>query len=121
MNFQQCCTDIIERKDKLSEKERLGKLFDLHWENLMEEYPTWATYTGYPAQNHRWTDESPEAIERRKKNVREQANVIASIDRAQLATADQLNYDLFKRNLDEAIEEQSFPEEFLMINHMSGP
>ena len=32
------------------------------WKRLMEDYPEFATYTGYPGQNRRWTDQSPAAL-----------------------------------------------------------
>ena len=35
----------------------------------MTEFPEFATYVGYPGQNARWTDNSLQAIERRKREL----------------------------------------------------
>jgi hypothetical protein len=43
-------------KSVASASERLKELFRLQWHYSMLENPEWATYTGYPGQNHRWTD-----------------------------------------------------------------
>src|SRR5581483_8520930 len=46
--------------------------------------------------------------------------VIQSIDRAKLSADDQLNYDLFRRNLAQSIEGARFPDEFLAISQLGG-
>ena len=35
----------------------------------MREYPEAATWFGYPGQDHRWTDVSLEAIDRRNREI----------------------------------------------------
>ncbi len=54
----------------LTDSVRLHRLFALDWEFTNVEYPGYATYTGYPGQNDRWTDLSVAAINRRLADVK---------------------------------------------------
>src|SRR2546425_12280521 len=75
---------------------------------------------GYPGQNARWTDYSLEAIARRTRELNDPLNVLQTIDRAKLGPTDQLNYDLFRRNLTVALEESRFPGELMAITQLDG-
>jgi len=103
-----------------SDSVRLHQLFAQRWEYTMREFPEFATSVGYPGQNGRWTDNSLEAIARRKRELNDPLNVLRTIDRAKLGPTDQLNYDLFRRNLTTAVEEDRFPGELLAINQLDG-
>ena len=61
-----------------------------------------------------------QAIAEGKEDARLTLKAILSFDRARLSKADQLNYDLFRRNAEMAVERQQFPAEFLAINQMEG-
>src|SRR4051812_3173844 len=111
---------IVDSKGSIPESERLHRLFDEEWRYRMEQFPEDATATGYPGQNDRWTDLSFDAITRRKVDLDAPLKALRSIDRAKLDSADQLNYDLFERNLLDAIEAQHFPTELMPINQMEG-
>jgi uncharacterized protein (DUF885 family) len=100
---------------------RLHQLFDLDWEYNNVDSPEFATYTGYPGQNARWTDLSVPAINRRRAELNDRLAAIRSIDRSKLNPADQLSYDVFKRGLDEAIEGLRFPSDVLQITQRDGP
>jgi len=86
----------------------------------MEEYPEFATYAGWPGQNHRWSDISLEAIERRNREMEVPARVLATIDRGALGTEDQLHFDLFRRAVEESLEGRRFKGEYLPVNQMQG-
>ncbi len=105
----------------LSDSARLHQLFDLDWEYNNTVYPEFATYTGYPGQNDRWTDLSVAAINRRRANVKSELAIVRAIDRSRLNAADQLSYDIFKRRVDEAIEGQRFPDDLIQITQRDGP
>ncbi len=120
MNFKQRYNDLIENRENMSHSERLHKLFDINWEYRMIEYPEYATYVGYPGQNHRWTDNSLEAIEKRKQELQDPLRVLETINRSELSEADQLNYDLFKRNCEIRIEGTRFKSEYLQISQLGG-
>jgi uncharacterized protein (DUF885 family) len=112
---------IIADKGKVADSTRLHRLFDLDWEYGNIEYPEGATFVGYPGQNARWTDQSLAAIARRKQEQQLPLNVINSIDRAALSDADQLNFDLFKKNCIDGIDGLRFPFEYLAIGPRGGP
>ena len=111
---------VTAQEANLADSVRLRRLFAQNWEYTMREYPEFATAVGYPGQNARWTDYSVEAISRRKRELNEPLATLRTIDRAKLGPTDQLNYDLFRRNLTDAIEESRFPGELMPVNQMGG-
>jgi uncharacterized protein (DUF885 family) len=116
--FEQQCARLAGSPGK--DAERLHELFKLDWEYSMREHPERATDVGYPGQNDRWTDQSLEAIERRKRELQGPLKVIQSVDRSKLSPTDQLNYDLFKKNLEDAIEGTRFKSQYMPITQMDG-
>ena len=99
---------------------RLNALFKLDWAHGMRENPEFATQVGYPGYNDRWTDQSLEAITRRKRELQAPLRVLESIRRAKLDGADRLNYDLYRYNLDNAVAGSRFPGEYLAISQLGG-
>src|SRR2546426_6365538 len=100
-DYERDCAKLATSKETAAD--RLHQLFTLHWEYTMRENPEFATEVGYPGQNDRWTDNSLDAIERRKRELQAPMKVIQSINRTKLNATDQLNYDLFKKDQAEAI------------------
>jgi uncharacterized protein (DUF885 family) len=86
----------------------------------MTEYPEWATYVGYPGQNRRWTDNSLTAVERRKRELQTPLEVLRTIDRTKLVAGEQLNYDLFRREIEQNIEGTRFKGEYIPVNQLGG-
>ena len=105
----------------LSDSTRLHRLFALDWEYTNVEYPEFATYSGYPGQNHRWTDLSIDALMRRRRELNDYLPVFNAIDRARLNLTDQLSYDILLRQTREGLEGQRFPSELLQVNQRGGP
>ena len=99
---------------------RLHHLFAQQWEYTMREYPEFATSVGYPGQNARWTDYSLGAIARRKRDLNDPLNALSAIDRGKLGPTDQLNYDLFRRNLTDALAESRFPGDLMPLTQLDG-
>src|SRR2546428_6901876 len=114
-SFHDRYAELVANPRHLSDSARLGELFRVNWEYLMTEYPEFATYVGYPGQNARWTDNSLEAIERRKRGLQEPLSVVKAIRRDRLSPADRLNYDLFRRGPKEQIEGTRFKEEYSAV------
>src|SRR5688572_4723114 len=117
-DFERECTKLAKARGK--DTERLHKLFKLDWEHTMVESPEFATEVGFPGQNHRWTDNSLEAIARRKRELQSPLKVIKSINRNKLSAADQLSYDLFRKNYELAVEGIRFPAVYFQITQLSG-
>jgi uncharacterized protein (DUF885 family) len=116
--FEKACAELAGRR--AVDTERLHELFKLDWDHTMHESPEFATMVGYPAQNDRWSDRSMDAVERGKRELQAPVRVIDSIDRSKLSPADQLNYDLFKKNQQDSIEGARFKAELMPINQMGG-
>ena len=118
--YRKQCADIIGAKGQSDEGRRLWNLFEANWEYRMIAMPESATWRGYPGQNNRWSNLSMEAIADGKESARQTLKAILSFDRANLSEDNRLNYDLFRRDAEMAIERQQFPAEFLVLNQMDG-
>src|SRR6267154_4596008 len=114
--FEKDCDKLAAAQG--NDAQRLRDLFKLEWAHRMQESPEFATEVGYPGQNDRWTDRSLEAIERRKRELQAPRKVIQSIDRAKLGTAEQLDYDLFKKDNEDAIEGIRFKDEYAPLTQL---
>ena len=99
---------------------RLHQLFAQNWAYTMREYPEFATAVGYPGQNARWTDNSLEAIARRKRELNDPLTALRAIDRSKLSSTDQLNYDLFARDATDLLDESRFPGELQPLTQLDG-
>ena len=82
------------------EARKFRAYLEADWKRWMEEYPEVATQVGYPGQNNRWTDDSPEGIERRKKHLAESISELKTIHRDALPESEKLNFDLYLQLLD---------------------
>ena len=71
--------------------------------------------------NDRWTDRSPDAYARRDQNNHAILTKLAKIDRAQLSTTDQLNYDLFQKRYADRIEQYKVRWFLMSFNQREGP
>lgn len=116
--FERECARLAKLRGR--DSLRLHQLFALDWQRTLRENPEFATEIGTPGHNHRWTDNSLEAIARRKRELKAPLQVIASIRRERLSVADRLNYDLFKRNYELALEGTRFPNEYFQITQLNG-
>lgn len=103
-----------------TESEKFHRLLDEEWAYTMESSPEYATSTGYPGQDHRWSDMSEEAIEVRRSHARDLLTRVEAIDRAALSASDHLNYDLFLRMSRETVEGQAYPSIYKPITQLRG-
>jgi uncharacterized protein (DUF885 family) len=100
--------------------ETLHAFFEAEWDYQMEQNPTQASSLGDRRWNDRWRDDSLDAFRKRHEHTRDALERFNKIDRAKLSSADQLNYDLFKKDLEEDIEEFKFQMYLLPINQRGG-
>ena len=98
----------------------LHKLFDADWDYQMEQSPTTASTLGDRRWNDRWEDVSIAAIEKRHEHRIDVLAQLKKIDRQKLSTADQLNYDLFLKDLGNDIEEYKYRTFLLPVNQRGG-
>jgi len=121
-SFEKQCEGRITRNSKNAKEEaaRLNEVFAFQWRYLMETYPEWATYNGYPGQNSRWTDRSFDAIAVHERETKCFLKLAQSFNRKLLQPRDQLNLDLFTRGLNQSIEGQKFQGSYLVLSQMDG-
>jgi len=104
-----------------SEPERFAELMEIDWLRILDEHPEGATFAGVQGYDDRWTDLSPEAHERRRRQARAVAEAARSIDRDALSVDDRLNLDLFTQQAEIRDESMGFPGELMPLGTMSGP
>ena len=80
-----------------------------------------ATQLGDTRYNDRWPDMSLEAIDRRQKKNYARLQALGKINREKLDTADQLNYDLFQRDIKTRIGEYQFKPWMFATRTFDGP
>ena len=91
--------------------QKLRDFLDADWKRWMQEYPENATHVGYPGQNDRWTDDSPDGIARRKTHLADSLATLKTIPRTDLPTTEQLNFDLYLELLETASEGLQFGDD----------
>jgi uncharacterized protein (DUF885 family) len=111
---------------------RLREFLAADWKYWIAEYPENATLFGYPGENDRWTDYSPQAIARRDRHLRESLAELEAIPRNELPAGEQLNYDLYREQLQTTIAGAAFHDDafpvmtvsptnlYMPINQVSG-
>src|SRR5438105_11258360 len=91
----------------------LHALFDAAWEYRLAHNPVQASILGDRRWNSQWPDVSLSSLNTEHQQMLEFGRQLGAINRAQLSSEDQLNYDLFKHNLDN--EDQSFKLKLYLI------
>jgi uncharacterized protein (DUF885 family) len=98
----------------------LNAFFEAEWNYEMEQSPARASSMGDRRWNDRWGDQSLEAIRKREEHAKQALAGLSRFDRAKLPLADQLNYDLFKKDLETDIEGFKFRTYLMPINQRGG-
>jgi uncharacterized protein (DUF885 family) len=109
-----------EKAGDAATSKTLHALFEREWDYEMEQNPARASSLGDRRWNDRWRDDSLDAIRKRQEHAKQTLARVKQIDRAKLSSADQLNYDLFQKDLEEDIEESKFRMYLLPINQRGG-
>lgn len=102
------------------EGKAMHEFFKAEWDYQMEQNPTTASALGDRRWNDRWEDASLAAIERRQQHRIDALARLKKIDRQKLSPADQLNFDLFQKDLETDIEEFKFRTYLLPVNQRGG-
>lgn len=100
--------------------EVLHQLFESEWEYQMEQHPAWASNLGDRRWNDRWTDLRLEAIEHRHAHDKQTLQQLRTLPYERLTPANQLNYDLFAREVENRIEEHAYKLYLIPLTHSSG-
>ena len=90
------------------------------WEWQLNENPVMASWLGDRRQNDQWQDLSLEEYARRHEDQRAFLRRLRAIDSSQLTTPDQLNYDLFRRELESSIDGHQYKSYLMPISQRGG-
>jgi prolyl oligopeptidase len=95
-------------------------LLDEHWEWSLANSPIMASTMGDRRYNREWGDQSLSAIERRYEETRDFLKRTYAIDRSALSEANQLNYELFRRQLQDSVDAHQFNGFLLPFSQRGG-
>ena len=98
----------------------LYDLFASEWDYRLEQYPTWASKLGDRRWNDRWGDQSLDAIHRRHSHNIDVLAKLGKINREDLSHADCLNYDLFRKDYLDEVEEHQYRWTLIPLNQLGG-
>ena len=100
--------------------EDFAALLDEVWEWQLAQNPMMASRQGDRRYNTEWRDGSLEGYERRHIERREFLRRVYAIDKATLTASDQLNYELFRRNLQQTVDAHQFQGHLMPFNQRGG-
>ncbi len=95
-------------------------LLDEAWEWQLVQNPVFASSLGDRRFNDQWGDNSIKAIENRHKQQQTFLDRLRAIDSSELSANDQLNYDLFRRELHDDIDGHQYKNYLMPINQRGG-
>jgi len=95
-------------------------LLDEHWEWTLANSPLFASSLGDHRYNDRWPDQSLAAIEQRHAATVEFLRRVYAIERASLSQPAQLNYELFRRQLQDEVDAHQFAAYLQPFFHRGG-
>ena len=95
-------------------------LLDEHWEWRLANSPVMASMMGDRRYNQDWGDQSLSAIEEEHVETSEFLRRVYAIDRDALPDDEQLNYELFRRQLQDQVDEHQFRGFLIPFQHQRG-
>jgi len=90
------------------------------WEWRLVENPVFASRLGDRRNNDQWSDISIDAIERRNEQQRDFLRRLRAIDSSTLSETDQLNYDLFRRDLEDDLDAFQYKNYLMPMSQRGG-
>ncbi|MBZ5530499.1 MAG: DUF885 domain-containing protein [Acidobacteriia bacterium] len=98
----------------------LHDLFTAEWDYEMQQRPEEASSLGDLRWNTAWDDDRPEAHAARFQHNQGVLDKLANIDRAALPPADQLNFDLFKKRIEDRMARYQSHWYLMVFNQREG-
>jgi uncharacterized protein (DUF885 family) len=102
------------------EPSRLHDLFKREWEVRLKESPLLATSVGRHEYDDRLPSATPADLQRENQETRAFLDELKGIDRGKLPAADQVNYDIFRRQLENRIADFELGDYQMPFNADSG-
>ncbi|MBT6209378.1 MAG: DUF885 domain-containing protein, partial [Woeseia sp.] len=103
-----------------SPAEDFSALLEESWEWQLVENPVRASRLGDRRFNEQWADMSLTAIERRHAEQQAFLRRLRTIDSSQLSAADALNYDLFRRQIENTLDSHEFKNYLMPMSQRGG-
>ena len=103
-----------------SPSEDFATLLDDAWEWRLDQNPVFASMLGDKRANDQWSDQSLAAIEQRYQDQRDFMARLQAIDSSQLDETERLNYDLFRRELQDDLDANKYRNYLMPISHRGG-
>jgi len=100
--------------------EDFATLLEESWEWQLVENPVRASRLGDRRFNEQWADMSLTAIERRHAEQQAFLRRLRTIDSSQLSAADALNYDLFRRQIENTLDSHEFKNYLMPMSQRGG-
>jgi prolyl oligopeptidase len=100
--------------------EDFAALLEDAWEWQLKQNPTLASALGDRRYNDQWGDQSLQAAEDANQQTMAFLQRLFAIDRGSLSESNQLNFELFRRELQSDIDAFSFKGHLLPFSHMGG-
>lgn len=100
--------------------EDFAALLAEEWEARLAYSPEFASQLGDKRYNQQWSDRSLDSIAAYQKQSREFLRRTYAIDKTALDETDQLNFELFRRTLQNRVDAFQFNEHLLPIHHRGG-
>ncbi|MFI5105015.1 MAG: DUF885 domain-containing protein, partial [Terriglobales bacterium] len=98
----------------------LHDLFNAEWDYEMQQRPEEASSLGDLRWNTAWDDDRPEAHAARYQHNQGVLQKLAQVDRAALPPADQLNFDLFKKRIEDRMARYQSRWYLMVFNQREG-
>lgn len=102
-------------------QDSLGAIIKDHWSWSLAQSPTFATSLGVRAYDDRLDDSSLAAYEAAVEDQKAFLARLVALDAGALPSAERVNYDLLKLDLENDIEAARFGGKYLAISNRSGP
>jgi len=99
---------------------KLHAIFDKNWETRLRESPQFATSVGRHEYDALLGSVTPDELAKRQKDRKATLAELATIDRSKLPQPEQVNYDIFKQQIQQGIESYDFGDYEMPINADSG-
>ena len=95
-------------------------LLQEEWEARLKNSPIFASSQGDRRYNRLWSDRSASAIKAYQDQSREFLRRTYAIDKAALSEADQMNFELFRRSLQNRVDAYQFNAYLMPFSHRGG-
>jgi uncharacterized protein (DUF885 family) len=110
----------IEQQAIADDNDNLLKIFSEYEEYVKRNYPEGATYDGDHRYDDKVTDNSEAGILARQDSTRKFLSKLMQIHYDKLSDDNRINYDLFKRSLQEDLEFSRFNDYMMPIGQQNG-